>query len=291
MSTSIDTSGSTGALVANLESFRAAYATAQRPARALIVGATGEVGQEVLRSLLSSGAFEQVTSLGRRELPADIVNTAEVPSQTQFEHRVVDFDHLDRHTAAFKGHTHGFCCLGTTRAKSGAEGFRRVDHDYVIGFAEQFLQANQSGAEPLKKPEVLATTGSHPTAAAGDLPSNNLYFALVSSMGADSTAFFLYPKTKGQVEEKLKSFGFGRLAIFQPGLLMCDRHESRFVESVVIKSVRALGHIVSTRRFAIPTPLLGQAIVGDALCHPVATKSPTPQVVVLQNNAIMDSLE
>lgn len=33
---------------------------------------------------------------------------------------VVDFEKLDDYAAAFQGHDVGYCCLGTTRAKSGA---------------------------------------------------------------------------------------------------------------------------------------------------------------------------
>jgi len=32
----------------------------------------------------------------------------------------VDFENLDAHTDAFKNFDVGYCCLGTTRAKSGA---------------------------------------------------------------------------------------------------------------------------------------------------------------------------
>lgn len=36
------------------------------------------------------------------------------------EQKVIDFDHLENHEDAFKDCSVGFCCLGTTRGKSGA---------------------------------------------------------------------------------------------------------------------------------------------------------------------------
>ena len=36
------------------------------------------------------------------------------------EQRVVDFENLDAHADAFKNFDVGYCCLGTTRAQSGA---------------------------------------------------------------------------------------------------------------------------------------------------------------------------
>jgi len=39
------------------------------------------------------------------------------------EQRVVDFENLDAYADAFKNFDVGYCCLGTTRGKSGAVGF------------------------------------------------------------------------------------------------------------------------------------------------------------------------
>jgi len=36
------------------------------------------------------------------------------------EQRIVDFENLDTYADAFKNFDVGYCCLGTTRAKSGA---------------------------------------------------------------------------------------------------------------------------------------------------------------------------
>ena len=38
-------------------------------------------------------------------------------------------------------------------------------------------------------------------------------------MGSSSSSWFLYPRTKGQVEELLKTKGLNLLTIFKPGLL------------------------------------------------------------------------
>ena len=43
--------------------------------------------------------------------------------------------------------------------------------------------------------------------------------SVVSSMGAKSSSWFLYMKTKGQVEEGLRGLGFSYTSIFRPGLL------------------------------------------------------------------------
>ena len=55
----------------------------------------------------------------------------------------VDFDNLDDHKEAFQGADVAFCCLGTTRAKSGKEGFIKVDYDYVVNSAKLLKESGK----------------------------------------------------------------------------------------------------------------------------------------------------
>ena len=48
---------------------------------------------------------------------------------------MIDFDKLEDHKDAFADADLAFVCLGTTRAKSGAEGFVKVDYDYIVNTA------------------------------------------------------------------------------------------------------------------------------------------------------------
>ncbi|KAJ1985548.1 Oxidoreductase htatip2 [Dimargaris cristalligena] len=282
------------AILAQVSSFQTAYAA--RSPRAILIGATGEVGKEVLQALLTSGAFEQVTTLARRTIPdersqatfsADAEARSRAVATRWVQHTMTDFDQLGEpaQLPLFEGHTHAFCCLGTTRAKSGAEGFHKVDHDYVVAFAEQFARANGTSVAP--------STGTN-TDADGDVTDqpkadNDLYLALVTSLGADRHSRMLYTRTKGEAEHRLKQLGFGRLAIFQPGMLMCEREEARSLERLVHHSVRALSYIMSTKSMAISTALLGRAIVHDALKHPLAGPR-APVTETMTNSAIINSI-
>ena len=49
---------------------------------------------------------------------------------------MIDFDKLEEHKEAFNEGDIAFCCLGTTRGKSGADGFVKVDYDYVVNTAK-----------------------------------------------------------------------------------------------------------------------------------------------------------
>ncbi|XP_049637041.1 oxidoreductase HTATIP2 isoform X1 [Suncus etruscus] len=156
-----------------------------------ILGASGETGGVLLKEILEQNLFSRVTLIGRRKL------NLEGEAYQNVKQEVVDFEKLDDYTSAFQGHDVGFCCLGTTRKKAGAEGFIRVDRDYVLKSAE------------------LAKAGGCK------------HFNLLSSKGADKSSNFLYLQIKGEVEAKVEELNFDRYSIFRPGVLLCDRQESR----------------------------------------------------------------
>lgn len=91
---------------------------------ALVAGATGLVGGDVLRLLLEDNIYDRVIALARRPLGI---------KDERLEERLIDFDHLaDADLTA----DHVFCALGTTIRKAGSkEAFRRVDHDYIAQLA------------------------------------------------------------------------------------------------------------------------------------------------------------
>lgn len=196
-----------------------------------ILGASGETGRVLLRELLERNIFSKITLIGRRQL------TFEGKEYEKLAQEVVDFEKLDDHAAAFQGHDVGYCCLGTTRAKAGAEMFVRVDHDYVLKSAE------------------LAKSGGC------------TQFHLESSRGADKTSSFLYLKVKGQVEAEIEALGFDRYAIYRPGVLLVDRQESRPAEWLARKFLGAFSSVCSTS-MAIPIQVVAKAMVSNTLLQP-----------------------
>ncbi|XP_054441975.1 oxidoreductase HTATIP2 isoform X2 [Pteronotus mesoamericanus] len=164
-----------------------------------ILGASGETGRVLLKEILEQGLFSKVTVIGRRKLSFD------EEAYKNVNQEVVDFEKLDDYASAFQGHDVGFCCLGTTRKKAGAEGFVRVDRDYVLKSAE------------------LAKAGGCK------------HFNLLSSKGADKSSSILFLQVKGEVEDRVEELKFDRYSIFRPGFLLCDRQESRPAEWLLRK--------------------------------------------------------
>ncbi|XP_067850206.1 oxidoreductase HTATIP2 [Heptranchias perlo] len=193
-----------------------------------ILGASGETGKVLLAEIVTSQLFSKVTLIGRRKL------TFEDAMYENVIQEIVDFEQLDDYAPAFQGHDVGFCCLGTTRAKAGVEGFIRVDYDYVLKSAQ------------------LAKAGGC------------THFNLESSKGANKNSSLLYPKTKGLVEAAIEGLNFDRYSIFRPGVLMCDRQESRPMEWMARKFLVPIAYMFPT---SITTPVLvvAKAMVNNVL--------------------------
>jgi len=191
---------------------------------AFILGATGEVGRELFHALAANQSISKLVLIGRRKQELDADKFQNV------EQRVIDFDKIGDFTDSFQGFDVGYCCLGTTKAKAGKEGFIKVDHDYVVNAAKLALDGGCK------------------------------HFHLVTSQGANKDSWFLYPKTKGQTEADVEKLGFDRLSIYRPALLLCDRQESRPLEKV---AQSLLGTIDIGSKITIPTKTVAQAIMNS----------------------------
>lgn len=167
--------------------------------KAVIMGATGLVGGWVIQELLAEPRCTEVTSVGRR---------AQAPQLQKWQERIgsmTDLDKLLKDVAADAA----FCCLGTTIKKAGSQAaFEEVDWHLPIRFAQA-----------VRKQGVKQ-------------------FHVVSSLGADAKAKNFYLRTKGRMEEDLKTMGFDSLVIYRPSLLLGERQEKRPMEHLSIQAYR-----------------------------------------------------
>ncbi|MDO9003148.1 MAG: NAD(P)H-binding protein [Aquabacterium sp.] len=169
--------------------------SATRPV-ALLVGATGLVGQQCLRLLTQDPAVGSVRVLVRRPMAVD---------SPKVQVCVADFDRLETH-ADWLAADWVFCALGTTIAKAGSRGaFRQVDFDYPLQVAQL---AKAQGAKR---------------------------FLLVSATGADAKSKVFYSRVKGELEEAIAAIGFESVTFARPSLLAGERDEVRIAERIGLK--------------------------------------------------------
>lgn len=174
------------------------------PLTALVAGASGLVGGELLDVLLTDPRYSDVHSLGRRPLPRQ---------HPKLHQHTVDFARLT--DTPLPPAQEAFCTLGTTLKKAGSQqAFRAVDHDAVLAFARA---AKAAGVRR---------------------------FLVVTSLGADARSRVFYNRVKGEVQEALGTLGFESLVILQPSLLLGERAETRPGERVAIVASRLLAPLL-----------------------------------------------
>ncbi|MDV2886997.1 oxidoreductase [Alkalihalophilus pseudofirmus] len=168
--------------------------------RALILGATGLVGKQVVNQLSQSKEYKEVHLLVRRSVdksnPKQIVHT-------------VNFDTLEDDDIPAVDDV--FICIGTTIKKAKTkEAFKKVDYEYPIKVARI---AREKGASRL---------------------------LVISAIGADSESRVFYSRVKGEMEEAVKKVGYPHVDIFRPSLLLGNREEFRFGEKVGEHAVKVM---------------------------------------------------
>lgn len=171
---------------------------------ALLAGATGLIGSQLLPLLLASERYAKVIVVGRKSVPMLHPKLVQV---------VTDLDQLEE--ARFKLIADDvFCCLGTTMRQAGSkEVFFKVDFLYVV--------------------QLAAVTASNFAA----------QFMVVSSMGADAESRIYYSRVKGEMEAAVQQTPFRAIHIFRPSLLLGERARPRLGErlgAVVLRVLRPL---------------------------------------------------
>lgn len=201
--------------------------------KAIIVGASGLIGNELLNILLQHSYYNEILVLVRKELPMNH------PKLIQL---VVDFENLDKWSAAITGDVL-FCCLGTTKAKSpDLKEYRRIDHDY-----------------PVKLGRI---------AKKNDIDQ----FHFISAIGANAGSSSFYLKLKGDTEAELESLRLKSLQIYRPSLLTGNRKEKRLAEKVFTIVMKVVNPLLlgSFKKFrSIPATVVAMAMFKQSLKNEV----------------------
>lgn len=165
--------------------------------KALVIGATGAVGKDLVDLLLENDAFSEVHIFVRRKVEN---------ANPKLKVHLVDFDNVEKWKPLVSGDV-AFSCLGTTLKAAGSkEAQWKIDYQYQYDFAQA---ASQNGVSQ---------------------------YVLVSASGANAQSFVFYSKMKGQLEEAIKKLNFSSLGIMQPPLLVrenSDRKGEKFAEKLL----------------------------------------------------------
>lgn len=169
-----------------------------KPQSIVMMGASGAVGTEVLKTLLQVSTITQLTLLGRKpieNIEADFIK----------QHKI-DIADISSYEESLAEHTAAICTLGVGQpSKMSKEEFVKIDKTAVLDFAKACKKAG------VKHFELLASVGT----------------------SASSSSFYL--RTKGELVEELKALNFERLSIFQPSMILTPTNRYGLAQAITLK--------------------------------------------------------
>jgi uncharacterized protein YbjT (DUF2867 family) len=197
---------------------------------ALLAGATGLVGREILALLLAHERYGRVDVLLRRQSP-------NVGADPKLKIHEIDFARLP---AALPVADDVYIALGTTIKVAGSQAaFRQVDFDYVMITAQA---AKGAGATRL---------------------------AVVSALGADPKSTIFYNRVKGEMEVAVAQLGYESVVIAEPSLLLGNRaalgQPTRTGERWAERLLGPMGWLLPKDIRPIPARVVASAMVAAML--------------------------
>ena len=169
---------------------------------ALILGATGLVGHELLELLVMDKRFEKIDLLSRRELDMREITVT---------NHVVDFSNLTElpihHSIDVL-----FIAFGTTMKKAGSK-IKQLEIDVDIPSLVMKL-SKQFGIDRC---------------------------VLISALGVSKNSPFFYSRMKAQLDENARNIGFKQLILIKPSILEGPRLEKRNAEKFSIVMGNLIG--------------------------------------------------
>jgi len=168
---------------------------------ALVIGATGLIGRNLVFELLKNVSYSKVIVLVRKDM---------VIKHEKFNQIMVDFNLLENYQDKIVA-DHVFCCMGSTSSKTpDKENYRRIDYEI-----------------PLKVAQIAYKNGAQS-------------YILVSSMGANVHSSIFYSRLKAELEVAIEKVGFNATIVFRPSLLLGNRTELRPLETITQYLMRVL---------------------------------------------------
>ena len=189
--------------------------------KALIIGATGATGKDLVEVLLRDPDYTEVVTLVRK--PGGLAHP-------KLREITTDFEKLEEVADHIRGDV-WFSCLGTTLKAAGSKERQwHIDHDIPAKFAE------------------IARRNGVPRA------------VVLSAYGASPTSRVFYSRVKGQLDEDIAKLGFEQCIIFRPGFLL-RKDSDRVMERITALGLKFLNGLGLIRKFRpLPTSLLAEKL-------------------------------
>jgi len=169
---------------------------------AIVLGATGAVGTQLVTQLSERDDVANIILISRREL--DVLQDFPQAITPKIKIHVVDFDQLEQQAKPLiPSGSIAFIALGTTQKQAGSKAaFRQIDHGLVLAFARACKSAEVSR------------------------------LGVVTAFGANLRSASFYNRVKGEVERDIQALNLPSVFFARPSLLLGRPDDGRFVEKL-----------------------------------------------------------
>ncbi|HEY4320758.1 MAG TPA: hypothetical protein VGM77_06200 [Gemmatimonadales bacterium] len=187
---------------------------------AIILGASGSVGNALITELLRDGGFDPLVTLSRRSAP-EVVAMAHAAHRTLREQIVPDMNPGTLEAAtlealrAVDGEAAGFSVLGigAGTAKLTIDAHRAVD----VALNEAFAKALKESGK-VHQLGLMTAAGSNPDA---------------KPDGSGAAGMARYNRVKGEEEQAVRAHGPAVISIFRPAMIIGSQHTPWLVEKIL----------------------------------------------------------
>jgi len=222
---------------------------------AVVLGASGSVGNAVIAELIRNGGFAPIVTLVRRALPDQAAMAREAGIDYLRETLVPTMDPaaLERATAAaiaeLEGEVVGLSVLGigAGTGKITLAEHRAVDVELNAAFARALKASGR-----VHHLAFMTAAGASATA---------------KETGSGAAGMSRYNRVKGEAEEAVKRDGPEVVSIFRPGMIIGSQHTPWLLEKVL----PVFSFVTPKNLRSISAQQIAKAMVATSLAPPAAT--------------------
>jgi uncharacterized protein YbjT (DUF2867 family) len=221
------------------------------PRAALILGASGSVGNALVRELIRNGSFAPIVTLVRRSQPDQVAMARDAAVDLR-ETLVPGMDPAGLEAAtteairSLQGNVVGLSVLGigAGTAKLTIDEHRAVDVQLNAAFARGLAASGR-----VTHLAFMSAAGADPTAAA---------------TGSGAAGMARYARVKGEAEEAVKASGLAVVSIFRPAMIIGSQHTPWLLEKVL----PAFSFMTPAKYKSITVEQIAKAMIATSLNTP-----------------------
>lgn len=221
---------------------------------AVVLGASGSVGNALIKGLLRNGAFNPVVTLVRRGQPDHVAAAREAGVELR-EVLIPDMDAAALEAAttqavrSLEGEVLGFSVLGVGAgtAKLTLDQHRAIDVRLNAAFARGLKASGR-----VHHLAFMSAVGADPTAA---------------TTGSGAAGMARYARVKGEAEEAVKEAGPPVVSIFRPAMIIGSRHTPWLLEKVL----PAFSFATPAKYRSITVDQIAKAMIATSLAPPATS--------------------